>query len=70
MDRVQGVNEDFQEFALGLNRRTREPANYTGTECLDCEEEIPEDRRKAVPGCRRCISCQEEHELLSHWRTP
>jgi len=25
-------------------------------------EEIPEDRRKAWPGCGRCIQCQQEAE--------
>ena len=28
--------------------------------CEDCEEEIPEARRKALPGVRRCVRCQEE----------
>lgn len=28
--------------------------------CEDCEEEIPEARRLAVPGVRRCVKCQEE----------
>ena len=31
-------------------------------ECIDCEEIIPEARRKAVPGCERCVSCQEIYE--------
>lgn len=30
------------------------------THCQDCEEPIPEARRKAVPGVRRCVSCQAE----------
>jgi len=31
-------------------------------ECIDCEEEIPEARREAVPGCTRCVECQEGAE--------
>ena len=27
--------------------------------CEDCDEPIPEGRRKAVPGVRRCVVCQE-----------
>lgn len=65
MDRVQAVNEDFQEFALGLNKRRREPANYTGADCVDCGEPIPEARRNAAPGCRRCVACQTLHENWS-----
>jgi phage/conjugal plasmid C-4 type zinc finger TraR family protein len=30
--------------------------------CEDCECRIPEGRRAAVPGCRRCVKCQEEYE--------
>jgi phage/conjugal plasmid C-4 type zinc finger TraR family protein len=65
IDRSQAVNEDFQAFALDLNRRSREPANYTGTNCVDCEEEIPQARREAQPGCKRCVACQTLHE---NWR--
>ena len=28
-------------------------------ECVDCGCEIPEPRRKALPGVRRCVACQE-----------
>ena len=31
-------------------------------ECIDCGEEIPEKRRKAAPGCERCIECQANFE--------
>jgi phage/conjugal plasmid C-4 type zinc finger TraR family protein len=31
-------------------------------ECEDCATAIPEARRQAVPGVRRCIACQEEAE--------
>jgi phage/conjugal plasmid C-4 type zinc finger TraR family protein len=30
------------------------------THCEDCDEPIPEARRKAVPGVRRCVACQAE----------
>lgn len=28
--------------------------------CEECGEEIPEARRKAIPGVRLCVACQEE----------
>lgn len=65
IDQAQGLNEDFQAFALELQQNSREPANYTGTDCLDCGEEIPLKRRQAMPGCRRCIDCQT---TLENWR--
>ena len=27
-------------------------------ECEECGEDIPEARREAVPGVRRCVACQ------------
>ena len=30
--------------------------------CEDCGGEIPAARRKAVPGCTRCVGCQKEAE--------
>jgi len=30
--------------------------------CEDCGARIPERRRQAVPGCTRCIGCQEAFE--------
>lgn len=40
--------------------RSRMPQGESLRICIDCEEEIPEARRKAVPGVRRCVACQEE----------
>ena len=30
--------------------------------CEECDAQIPEARRKAVPGVRLCVACQEEHD--------
>jgi len=30
--------------------------------CEDCDAPIPEARRKAVPGVRLCVPCQEAHD--------
>lgn len=68
IDQAQAYGEDFQAFVLKQQQRNREPANYTGTDCLNCGDEIPEARRLAQPGCRRCIKCQAEFELLNDWR--
>ena len=36
------------------------PRGEGSSECLKCEREIPEARRKAVPGTRLCVGCQAE----------
>ena len=30
--------------------------------CEECDTPIPEARRKAVPGVRLCVNCQEAHD--------
>ena len=32
------------------------------THCEECDAEIPEARRKAMPGVRLCVPCQETHD--------
>lgn len=38
IDQAQQYSEDFQAFALKQQHIGREPTNYTGALCLDCEE--------------------------------
>jgi phage/conjugal plasmid C-4 type zinc finger TraR family protein len=40
--------------------RSRLPTGESLTHCEECDEPIPEARRKAVPGVRRCVACQAE----------
>lgn len=40
--------------------RARLAAGQGQSHCADCGEEIPEARRRAVPGVRRCVECQGE----------
>jgi phage/conjugal plasmid C-4 type zinc finger TraR family protein len=64
IDRAQANDEFFRELAL-KGRQTPGSENRTasGAEaCLDCGEPIPEARRRAVPGCVRCVACQGEQE--------
>lgn len=68
IDLIQPHVERFQATALAEQQSHREPDDNPGTECVDCGNEIPEERRQVKPGCRRCITCQETLEILSHWR--
>ena len=40
------------------------PAGASASHCDDCGAEIPQARRLAMPGCIRCVQCQQEHEGL------
>ncbi len=44
----------------GIQRaRSRLPQGPGLSHCEDCDAEIPEARRRAVPGVRLCVICQE-----------
>jgi len=38
--------------------RARLPAGEGAAQCTLCGDEIPEPRRRALPGARTCIPCQ------------
>jgi phage/conjugal plasmid C-4 type zinc finger TraR family protein len=48
-------------IADGVARaRSRLGAGESLEHCEQCDEPIPEPRRRAVPGVRRCVGCQAE----------
>lgn len=42
--------------------RSRLPKGESLEECEECGESIPEARRKALPGVRLCVACQQEQD--------
>ncbi len=42
--------------------RSRIPHGESRQHCEECDDEIPEARRRAVPGVRLCVACQGEHD--------
>jgi phage/conjugal plasmid C-4 type zinc finger TraR family protein len=47
----------------GIKRaRSQLPQGPGLSHCEACDTPIPEARRKAVPGVRLCVSCQEAHD--------
>ncbi len=55
-------NQDALNRVLANARR---PVGLGSEFCIDCEDEIPADRRQAQPGCTRCAECQRVHERLT-----
>lgn len=56
---VQDQIHDSLEDEIARARRNL-PSGESLAFCEDCGEPIPEARRKALPGVRRCLACQEE----------
>ena len=42
--------------------RSRLPKGESLALCEECGDPIPETRRKALPGVRLCVPCQEERD--------
>jgi len=58
---VQDQIDDTVKDAI-LNARARMPSGEGETHCEECGEEIPEARRRALPGARTCVPCQSERD--------
>ncbi|THD73288.1 DksA/TraR family C4-type zinc finger protein [Thalassobius vesicularis] len=59
------VNEQIEASIadeLARLKAKRQPVGESLTHCADCEEEIPQARRVAIPGVKLCIDCQQERD--------
>lgn len=54
---VQDQIDDTVDEAV-QRARSKLPRGESLTHCEECDEPIPEARRKALPGVRLCIACQ------------
>ena len=54
---VQDQIDDTVKDAI-LAARARMPAGEGETHCVECGDEIPEGRRRALPGAITCVACQ------------
>ena len=63
MDLVQQRVQE--ELARNLANATHRPAGASEFFCLTCGEEIPEQRRRALPGVSLCVTCKQISELKS-----
>jgi phage/conjugal plasmid C-4 type zinc finger TraR family protein len=47
---------------LARLKARRAPVGESRTHCAECEEEIPEARRQAIPGVKLCVDCVSERD--------
>ncbi|MGR3621021.1 DksA/TraR family C4-type zinc finger protein [Pseudophaeobacter sp.] len=47
---------------LARMQAQKRPQGESLSHCAECEEEIPEKRRLAIPGVKLCIDCQQERD--------
>lgn len=63
MDLVQARVEE--ELQRNLANARHQPVGAGEFFCEDCDEAIPEARRRAVQGVTHCVTCQQINELKS-----
>ena len=59
------VNEQIEASIADELARLKSRAGPVGeslARCAECDEEIPEARRRALPGVKLCIDCQQERD--------
>jgi phage/conjugal plasmid C-4 type zinc finger TraR family protein len=59
------VNEQIEASIndeLARLKARQAPVGESLTYCADCEEPIPEARRRALLGVKLCIECQQERD--------
>lgn len=59
---VQDQIDDTVSDAV-KSARARLPTGESARYCDDCGEDIPEARRNALPGTRRCVGCQSARDI-------
>ena len=59
---VQEQIDASVEDELARMRSRTSPEGESLTHCAECEEEIPEARRKAIPGVKLCIECMQDRD--------
>ncbi|SMO41750.1 transcriptional regulator, TraR/DksA family [Thalassovita litoralis] len=55
------IEASIQDELSRLKAQKR-PVGESLTHCAECEEEIPQARRQAIPGVKLCIDCQQERD--------
>lgn len=60
LDQAQKFEELQRDVAL--KKRFQAVHRQSLTHCQDCDEPIPEQRRRMINGCTRCVDCQAIYE--------
>lgn len=63
--------DQLLEMEMDLQERERQDRisrmqlkGSSRTHCVECDEEIPQARQRAIRGVTTCVSCQELNELM------
>ena len=63
-DQIDDTIKDAVQRARA-HLRAQSPGGESPTNCTECGEEIPEPRRRALPGARTCVPCQSARDTAA-----
>ncbi|WP_038779300.1 TraR/DksA C4-type zinc finger protein [Burkholderia pseudomallei] len=65
-DHASDIEEQYRALAIAAATRPARSTVESEACCQNeaCGEPIPEERRRAIPGCRFCIECQARREQV------
>lgn len=61
IDQASALEEMMRENAIQAHRLDH--SAVSATHCIECDEALSDERRKAYPGCTMCVSCLQIVEL-------
>ena len=74
LDRATEHEQEDRADALADQARRAGLAGKTvddsARECTICDDLIPEERRRAIPGVQTCVDCQKEIERATRINAP
>jgi phage/conjugal plasmid C-4 type zinc finger TraR family protein len=53
-----GIEQERLEKAFLAKRTTPQPSRPSAKQCIECDNDIPEKRRKLMPGVQLCVECK------------
>ncbi len=56
------IDASIEDELARMKALRKAPQGESLTHCAECEEEIPQARREAIPGVKICVDCQEERD--------
>jgi phage/conjugal plasmid C-4 type zinc finger TraR family protein len=56
------IDASISDELARMKLRNRLPGGHSRDLCAECDEPIPEARRKALPGVKLCIDCQQARD--------
>ena len=66
IDAANDLAQQRIEQAIAAHRLNH--SAVSATHCIECDEQLSDERRKAYPGCTMCVACLQIVELRNKQR--